>query len=114
MSRLSESDYLLEQYKTSDNLDARRDLHSMFSTEKWIFDQIDMTPDGNLIEAGCGTGALWLENVDRIPPGWQITLSDMSPGMLEKTRTDLASSSSDITCKTFDIQEIPEEMEHST
>jgi ubiquinone/menaquinone biosynthesis C-methylase UbiE len=115
MPRLSEPDYLAIQYKTADNLDARRDLHARFSTEQlswlqWVFDQIEMPSDGSLLEAGCGTGALWSENGGRIPPGWQITLSDMSPGMLEKTSSDLApiSRSRDITYKTINIQDIPE------
>ncbi len=80
--------YLLaEQYRDDSNLASRMSLHERFSTnpygfQRWIFDRLDLAPDARVLELGCGTGVLWLKNRDRLPEGWNITLSDLSSGML--------------------------------
>ncbi len=84
-----------EQYRNANNLNARIELHRRFSTnpygwQRWVFDQLDLPPAARILELGCGTAALWRENLARIPPGWEITLSDASPGMLEEARRELA------------------------
>src|SRR5208282_1388432 len=45
-----------------------------------------------ILELGCGFGALWSANADRISADWDVTLSDMSFGMLSEARTNLAGS----------------------
>jgi len=87
---LNDPKYLEEQYKDSTNIDARARLHERFSVNKygwhpWVFDQLDLPPRCRILELGCGPGYLWRENIGRIPPGWDITLSDFSAGMLEGT-----------------------------
>jgi ubiquinone/menaquinone biosynthesis C-methylase UbiE len=77
-----------EQYRDDSNLRARIELHRRFSTNpepwhRWVFDRFDFPDDAELLEVGCGAGELWLQNLDRIPPGWQLTLADLSPGMVE-------------------------------
>ena len=89
-SRDIDSDYLLnEQYKNADNLTARAQLHIRFSTNRyrwqsWLFDQFDLPPDARVIELGTGPSWLWVENIQRIPAGWNITLTDFSPGMIDE------------------------------
>ncbi len=39
-----------------------------------------------ILEIGCGPAELWAQNLDRIPAGWELTLADLSPGMVEKAR----------------------------
>ena len=83
------------QYRDSSNLNARVELHARFSSNKygwqhWVFDQLDLPPHARVLELGCGMGELWRENLERIPPGWDITLTDLSPGMLEETQRRLA------------------------
>jgi SAM-dependent methyltransferase len=96
MKRVSDTQYLRSvQYRDSTNLDARIALHARFSVnpqgwQRWVFEQIDLTPDGRLLELGCGSGALWAENLERIPPGWEIFLSDISIGMATQVRKNLA------------------------
>jgi GNAT superfamily N-acetyltransferase len=80
-----------EQYRTTQNLDARIRLHQRFSMNAygwlpWVFDQLELPPDAWVLEVGCGTGQLWTENRDRVPPGWHIVLTDRSPGMAQQTR----------------------------
>ena len=95
MPNIADPAYLREQYKNASNLNDRIQLHVRFSTNrydfhKWVFDQLKLGPESRVLELGCGPGSLWRPNLDRIPPGWQITLSDFSPGMLEQARANLA------------------------
>lgn len=91
LTPLNEPQSVAEQYKDSTNVEARIDLHKRFSINKygwhpWVFDHLLDLPDRcRILELGCGPGYLWQENVERIPPGWDITLSDFSSGMLEGT-----------------------------
>lgn len=78
---------LQAQYADSRNLDARVALHRRFSTSTrpfhgWVLDLIPATPTARVLDLGCGAGAFWRTNADRIPPGWRVTLADLSPGML--------------------------------
>jgi SAM-dependent methyltransferase len=75
------------QYRTDANLRTRVGLHERFSTNphgwyQWVFDQLDLPADARVLEVGCGTGSLWVHNAGRIPSGWRLLVSDLSPGML--------------------------------
>jgi SAM-dependent methyltransferase len=113
MPNSTAQDYLLaDQYKSASNLDARMALHTRFGTNpvpwhRWVFDRLDLPPTAQILEIGCGPGKLWRENVDRIPAGWDITLSDFSPGMLAEAREYLADAGHDFTYREFDAQAIP-------
>jgi SAM-dependent methyltransferase len=88
---LSDPAYVKEQYCGSKNLDARIALHARFSTaphdfHRWVFDHFNLHPQARVLELGCGNGALWGKNRDRIPTTWNLILSDNSVGMLSSTR----------------------------
>ena len=83
------------QYRDGTNLNARIALHARFSTagrdfHDWLFDHIVLPADARLLELGCGTGQMWSSVQRRVPAGWQITLTDLSSGMLAATRTKFA------------------------
>jgi ubiquinone/menaquinone biosynthesis C-methylase UbiE len=59
------------------------------------------------LELGCGHGLLWKENVGRIPSDWDITLSDLSPGMLDSAWRNLVVIGRSFKFKEIDAQEIP-------
>ncbi|GAC1389943.1 MAG: hypothetical protein NVSMB38_05860 [Ktedonobacteraceae bacterium] len=105
--------YLLnEQYKDATNLNARIQLHERFSTnpydwQRWVFDQIKTGPKSHMLEIGCGPARLWLNNFDRIPQGWHITLSDFSLGMLQEAQHNLRAVRHNFTFQRFDVQSIP-------
>ena len=40
----------------------------------------------NILELGCGDGALWTQNLSKLPGNIHITLSDISEGMLRDAR----------------------------
>lgn len=118
MSRFSDQKYLKsDQYKDSSNLDARVTLHKRFSTNpyswmNWVFDSLLTLPeDATVLELGCGPGYLWKENVSRIPTGWDITLSDLSSGMLDSAWRNLVVTGRAFQFKEIDAQSIPLEDE---
>ncbi|MCE7981066.1 MAG: class I SAM-dependent methyltransferase [Caldilinea sp. CFX5] len=93
----NEAQVVQEQYRNSANLDARIRLHQLFSTNpyrwlRWVFDQIAAPAETLILEVGCGPASLWVENSDRIPAGWQITLTDQSPGMIAQAQQNLAAT----------------------
>ena len=95
MDRYRDQKYLLEeQYKDPTNFSARVELHRRFSVNRygfhrWVFDHFQLDADSRVLELGCGPGILWLSNLERIPPGWTVTLTDFSPGMLQAARSRL-------------------------
>ncbi len=91
---MSERALLQEQYRTPSNLRARSALYERFAKSskpyrRWVFDGYDFGESADVLEVGCGDGTVWRENADRIPSGWRLTLTDLSPGMLEAARAVL-------------------------
>ena len=106
-------DYLLsQQYRDICNLAARINLHERFSTNKygwhlWAFDQLKLPEKCHILELGCGPAAFWAKNLARIPPGWEITLSDLSPGMIAAAGQALADAGGHFDFLTCDAQALP-------
>jgi ubiquinone/menaquinone biosynthesis C-methylase UbiE len=103
---------VIQQYKTAANLEARSQLHQRFSVGserwmRWMFDQWSLPPDAQILEVGCGTAALWQENLDRLPPGWTVLLSDQSKGMLQQARENLGAQAQRFRFEQFDMQAMP-------
>ena len=118
MSKFTDQQYLkTDQYRDSSNLDARAVLHERFSVNpygwfKWVFDTFLKLPeDAKILELGCGPAYLWKDNTSRIPPGWNITLSDLSPGMLDAAWRNLVVTGRAFQFKEIDAQTIPFEDE---
>jgi SAM-dependent methyltransferase len=100
-----------DQYADALNLKARIALHERFSTNgyawpRWVFDQFDLPDEARLLEIGCGTGGLWSGNFDRIPDGWEIILTDASPGMVVEAKRNLGNSRR-FAFRVADVQELP-------
>ena len=113
MSERPNTDALVkEQYADATNFNARADLHARFGTNpygwyRWAFDHFEL-PDGcRILELGCGTGRLWLQNRDRISSGWDITLTDFSAGMLAEAREGLKAVGRKFAFEVADAQAIP-------
>lgn len=109
------------QYQNASNIDARIRLHQVYSTNKqgwfpWVFEQCGFPEGSRILEIGCGNGAMWLENYDRIPRNVEIVLSDISEGMLRDTRRELEKlegvlQDSKFQYQAFDCHKIPFEDE---
>lgn len=87
--------YVSEQYRDASNLGARTALHECFSTnrypwQRWVFDGFDLPSEARILEVGCGPGNLWADNLDHLPEGWNVTLTDASPGMIREAHDRLA------------------------
>jgi len=118
MSKFIDQNYLkIDQYKDPTNLNARAAIHQRFSTNpyswfKWVFDALIKLPaNAKILELGCGPGYMWKENTDKIPSTWDITLSDLSSGMLDSAWRNLVVTGRSYKFKEIDAQEIPFEDE---
>ena len=115
MPTITDQDHLVtQQYKDAANLTARSSLHERFSTNKagwfgWFFDQLASLPaQSRVLELGCGPAWVWHHNRSRIPSSWHIVLSDLSSGMIDQARANLAAEdSSQFKFDVVDAQAIP-------
>jgi len=101
------------QYKNSTKFNARISLYK-FGTNKypwplWVFDNFRKEKDLRVLEIGCGNGLLWILNADRVPPGWNITLSDFSEGMLNDTKKNIGDRVKNISYEVINAENIPHE-----
>lgn len=109
----SESDWL-SQYKNAASLQSRIKLHDTFSANKtglhkWFFQEFllpSKIKHPKILELGCGDGTLWKRNFKDIPPAWEITLSDISGGMIKDATQNLGEMSKRFIFKTIDAQDI--------
>jgi ubiquinone/menaquinone biosynthesis C-methylase UbiE len=114
MSKFTDQNYLkADQYKDSSNLDARAAIHQLFSTNSygwfnWVFDTLLKLPaDAKILELGCGPAYMWKECASRVPSTWDITLSDLSSGMLDSAWRNLVVTGRNYKFKEIDAQGIP-------
>jgi ubiquinone/menaquinone biosynthesis C-methylase UbiE len=114
MSKFTDQNYLkTDQYRDATNLNARVTIHDRFSTNpygwfRWVFDMLVRLPaDSKVLELGSGPGLLWKAGIDRIPAGWKITLSDLSPGMLDAAWRNLVVTGRAFQFREIDAQAIP-------
>ena len=73
-----------------------------------MFEHYAFPESADVLEVGCGDGSIWLQNLDRIPAGWQLTLTDMSAGMVDAAREALGERAK---YAVADVQELPFEDE---
>jgi DNA-binding transcriptional MerR regulator len=111
---------LKSQYLNASNISARIRLHSAYSRNKegwfpWLLreslDDYRRASSGGLriLELGCGSGALWTENMDVLKrmPDAKITLSDISEGIIRDLRRSLPNENGMFSFDTFDCHAIP-------
>lgn len=79
---------LVDQYKTSVNLNVRIELHRRFSHNPipwfaWLASRISMEQADRLLEIGCGNGQLWQHMDLDVLKKKEIYVTDISSGMVE-------------------------------
>jgi len=113
MPAISDQTYLLnDQYKDAAQLEARVQLHLLYSTNKygwqqWCFDQYALPAAATVLELGCGPAYLWKTNLNRLPTDWHVTLSDFSAGMLKQAKRNLGVRATAFRFEIIDAQAIP-------
>lgn len=110
---------LKSQYQNASNISARIRLHKDYSVNSlgwfpWIFEQCSSIYQSaqnrpfRILEIGCGNGALWTENIGRIPSAEnvQIILTDISEGMIRDVRRNIGTDAR-FQFKTLDCHSLP-------
>jgi len=81
-----------EQYASSKNLETRMSIYQfsvgLQTFPAWLTEQITPAQDIKILELGCGTGGLW-KDLKKSFHNCEIVLSDLSEGMLQKSRENL-------------------------
>lgn len=101
-----------DQYRTSGNLRARGGLHARYANRNW-FDwvgaQLELTPDRDVLDIGCGAGWFWLSAGNSCPSGLRLTLTDNSAGMVSEAIANLERDGRipSLTGKTCDAADLP-------
>lgn len=118
MSKITDQRHLVtSQYKNAANLIKRSRLHERYSTNPvnwytWVFDRLIIPANARLLDIGCGTGKLWLDNKDRIPPGWEFVFGDLSSGMVKEAQNNLAFLEARARFQVLDVQLLYFEPDH--
>jgi Methylase involved in ubiquinone/menaquinone biosynthesis len=102
----------MEQYQNASNLKDRIKVHELYSTNKygwmrWYFEQLQIPAESRVLELGCGDASLWVKNIDRIPPQWEVTLTDFSQGMLKDAMKALGNNKKRFNFLKADAQCLP-------
>lgn len=101
-----------EQYAKTGNLQARKRLHNKYSTNsygwgRWVFDQYVFPEGCRILELGCGTGSQWGGKYEVLEKNWQLTLTDFSQAMVDRTIKFTKPISENITYKQVNAENIP-------
>ncbi len=111
----SRQDYLRDvQYRDEKKLFARANLHRKHSTATthffpWLASQIAWPHNGHVLDVGCGPGWFWTQGAIDLPDDLHLTLTDLSPGMVQRASTSLAASKwcNSLRALVADAQELP-------
>ena len=100
------------QYQDATNISARINLHKIYSQNTqgwfpWLYEQCHLRPGMQILELGCGNGALWTENMSLIPQDVSIVLSDVSEGMIRDIRRTIGQEDTRFAYEVFDCHQIP-------
>jgi SAM-dependent methyltransferase len=102
------------QYRDGSRLAQRANLHIKYRTAAmpffdWVGERFELFEGADVLEAGCGTGWLWAESTFAIPPDVTLTLSDLSPGMVNEavTRVEASHRAANVTGRVADLQALP-------
>lgn len=101
--------FIYHQYKNDENLSKRIAIYKYNSNKykwfNWVFDKFQIKENIKILELGCGNGLLWSENINKLPDNIEITLTDISMGMLEEAKNKI--NNKNFSFKVIDAESIP-------
>ena len=102
------------QYRDSSRLAARARLHVKYGTAAvawfpWLATQVEWPGGAHVLEVGCGAGWMWAEAAARLPGDLHLTLTDISPGMVDEAveRVGSLGRYRGTTGRVADVQDLP-------
>lgn len=107
--------YLREvQYRDGSKLSDRAQLHVKYSIASvawfpWLSRQIEWPTSARVLDVGCGTGWLWAEAAPSLPDDLDLTLTDLSIGMVRDAlgRVSGRGRHRRVTGHVADVQQLP-------
>lgn len=99
-------------YRTPDRLRARIGFHERYPSgagdfHDWLLAHVDAPPDAAVLEVGAGTARMWARDPGRVPPGWRLTLTDLSAGMVEAAAEAVADAGISARVLQADVTALP-------
>jgi ubiquinone/menaquinone biosynthesis C-methylase UbiE len=78
-----------KQYSDSQKLAARARIKSKYTVAEigwfpWVAKQLPLKPGNRVLDIGCGPGWFWAATANGLPEGLDLTLADLSPGMVQE------------------------------
>jgi ubiquinone/menaquinone biosynthesis C-methylase UbiE len=78
-----------KQYEDSQKLAARARLNRDYTIAEigwfpWVAKQLPLKPASRILDVGCGPGWFWASVANKVPEKIDITLCDLSPGMVRE------------------------------
>lgn len=111
MCKLDTRAYLKEiQYKNSSKLEKRVALHVKYGRNdwfEWLAEQTDFAEDAEILDIGCGAEWFWARARAALPNKLDITLADMSEGMVTEALERVRSLWGNIQGVTADVCHLP-------
>ena len=83
------------QYGTAAKLEARIRIHRLYSVapdsfHSWAGSLMPFSNALNVLDVGCGTGVFWRDNSAKLMKGSTLCLTDSSPAMIDRCRSNLS------------------------
>jgi len=80
---------MAQQYSDSQKLAARARINSKYTVAEvgwfpWVAGQLPLRSGDRILDIGCGPGWFWAAAASGLPEGLDLTLADLSPGMVRE------------------------------
>ncbi len=86
-----QNDFIKKQYAKPNNLETRISIHKYGNINiwDWIWEHYHFNPEDKILEVGCGNGEFWKNNYNKLPSACNLTLTDISKGMIEACQQNI-------------------------